>query len=78
MKKLIELLYIGPDSCLELEDVEIKPLFLEKIRLSGTHELTLQFSDALIILPMRFVKDYINDKVIDLRARSAIDYDEVV
>ena len=27
---------------------------------------------------MNFVRDYINDEVLDLRARSAIDYEEVV
>ena len=61
MKKLIELLNIGPDLCLELVDIENKPLYLEKIRLSNTHELTLHFSEDLSILPMSFVKDFIND-----------------
>ena len=78
MNELIKLLNISPNFCLEMKELETKPLFLKKVRLSATHELILQFSDDLIRLPMSFVKDYINDKVLDLRARSAIDYEEVV
>ena len=78
MQEMIKVLDIGPNFCLEMKDLESKPLYLKKTRLSDTHELTLEFSDDLIRLPMSFVKDYINDKVLDLRARSAIDYEEVV
>ena len=78
MNELIKLLNIAPNFCLEMKELETKPLFLKKVRLSATHELILQFSDDLIRLPMSFVKDHINDKVLDLRARSAIDYEEVV
>ena len=78
MAEILKLLDITPISCLEMKDEEVKPLYLEKVRLSGTHELTLQFSDDLLPLPMNFVRDYIVDTVLDLRARSAIDYEEVV
>lgn len=75
---LIKMLNMGPSFCLKIEEKEIKPLFLKSIRLSGTHELKLIFSDNLMPLPMEFVKDFLDDKVLDLRSRSAIDYEEVM
>ena len=78
MAEILKQLGITASSCLKLKDEETKVLYLEKVRLSGTHELTLQFSDDLLKLPMNYVRDYIDDTVLDLRARSAIDYEEVV
>ena len=69
---------ISSSACLEVEMAEIKPLYLQKATLSLSHKLTLKFSDTLIRLPDNFVKDNINEKVIDLRARSAIDHEEVI